>query len=184
MNNRIWTTDRLHRHGWPNCNLCPLCQQVQESAAHLLFQCRYTIRIWGMIKTWLVLHNVQPNDWIDMVSVKDWWSQNATKQTPSRRPLVSLMMLISWEIWKERNARVFRNTAVPVGVLVAKIKEECSLWSLAGAKHLCNIMLREWCTALLTFSLNQWKWQIFCVMSKDFDHSEKIAKKPKKSEVL
>ena len=28
INNRIWTADRLHRRGWPNCNLCPLCQQV------------------------------------------------------------------------------------------------------------------------------------------------------------
>uniref|UniRef100_A0A8R7VDU0 Reverse transcriptase zinc-binding domain-containing protein n=1 Tax=Triticum urartu TaxID=4572 RepID=A0A8R7VDU0_TRIUA len=73
INNRIWTADRLHRRGWPNCNLCPLCQQVQESAAHLLFQCRYTIRVWGMIKSWLALHDVQPNDWIDMVLVKDWW---------------------------------------------------------------------------------------------------------------
>ncbi|KAI4974652.1 hypothetical protein ZWY2020_048259 [Hordeum vulgare] len=93
--------------------------------------------------------------------VKEWWSQNATKRAPSRRLLVSLIMLISWEIWNECNARVFRNTSVPVGVVVAKIKEECSLWILVGAEHLCNIMPREWCIIsglwpqLLTFLLNQ-----------------------------
>ncbi|KAM3386139.1 hypothetical protein ACQJBY_009655 [Aegilops geniculata] len=78
-----------------------------------------------------------------MNSVKDWWSLNATRKTQSRKPLISLMLLVSWEIWKERNARVFRNLAVPVGVIVARIKEECNLWCLAGAKHLCNSMPRE-----------------------------------------
>ena len=53
------------------------------------------------------------------------------------------MLLISWEIWKARNARVFHNNAVPVGVLVARIKEEASLWCLAGANILCNIMPQE-----------------------------------------
>ncbi|KAI4987814.1 hypothetical protein ZWY2020_028572 [Hordeum vulgare] len=96
-----------------------------------------------MIQTWLALHDVRPNDWRVLHSVKEWWSQNATKRAPSQSLLVSMMMLISLEIWKERNAEVFHNMAVPVGVVVAKIKEECSLWSLAGAKHLCNIMPRE-----------------------------------------
>lgn len=71
INNRIWTIDGLHRRGWPNCNLCPLCQQVLEMAAHLLFQCRYTIRVWNMIKTWLALHDVRPNGWRVLHSVKE-----------------------------------------------------------------------------------------------------------------
>ena len=143
INNRIWTADRLQRRGWPNCNLCPLCKQVQESAAHLLFQCRYTIRVWHMNKDWLGLHDVHPSDWSDATSVKEWWSHNATKKTQLRRPLASLMLLISWELWNERNARIFRNTAVPVGVIVARIKEETLLWSIAGARQLNNIMPRE-----------------------------------------
>ncbi|KAF7101590.1 hypothetical protein CFC21_102877 [Triticum aestivum] len=75
--------------------------------------------------------------------VKNWWSANASNRTQSRRSLTCLMLLVSWEIWKERNVRVFCNVAVPVGVLVAKIKDEMALWCLAGAKHLCNIMPRE-----------------------------------------
>uniref|UniRef100_A0A453SEU3 Uncharacterized protein n=1 Tax=Aegilops tauschii subsp. strangulata TaxID=200361 RepID=A0A453SEU3_AEGTS len=93
-----------------------------------------------MIKTWLALVDVQPADWVAVGSVKDWWQLNACSFSQSRRALISLMMLISWEIWKERNARVFRNTAVPVGVIVAKIKEEASMWCLAGAKILSNVM--------------------------------------------
>lgn len=63
-------------------------------------------------------------------------------------------LLISWEIWKQRNTRVFLNIAVSVGVLVAKIKEECSLWSLAGAMHLYNIMAQKWYFVLWPLALN------------------------------
>ncbi|KAF7083940.1 LOW QUALITY PROTEIN: hypothetical protein CFC21_087660 [Triticum aestivum] len=92
-----------------------------------------------MIKDWLDLHDVHPSD-SDATSVKEWWSHNANKKTQSRRPLDSLMLLISWELWKERNAQIFCNNAVPVGVDVARIKEETLLWSIAGARHLNNIM--------------------------------------------
>ena len=53
------------------------------------------------------------------------------------------MMLVAWEIWNERNARVFRNTAAPTTVVIAKIRDEASIWARAGAKYLCNIMPRE-----------------------------------------
>ena len=59
------------------------------------------------------------------------------------KALASLMMLISWEIQTERNARVFRNTAIPSMVLMCKIKEEVSLWTVAGAKHMSVVMPRE-----------------------------------------
>uniref|UniRef100_A0A8R7UVN8 Reverse transcriptase zinc-binding domain-containing protein n=1 Tax=Triticum urartu TaxID=4572 RepID=A0A8R7UVN8_TRIUA len=45
LQNRVWTADRLARRGWPNCGLCPLCKQVQESAVHLLFQCRFSAQV-------------------------------------------------------------------------------------------------------------------------------------------
>ena len=61
-----------------------------------------------------------------------------------KKAIVSVMMLVSWKIWKERNAKVFRNTATPTSVVVAKIKEEAHLWALAGARHLSTLMLREW----------------------------------------
>jgi hypothetical protein len=96
-----------------------------------------------VIKDWPGLHDVYPSDWSDVTSVKEWWSHNATKKTQSRRPLASLMLLISWELWNERNARIFRNTPGLVGVVVVKIKEENSLWSMARARHLINIMPRE-----------------------------------------
>ena len=63
LQNRVWTADRLERRGWPNCGLCKLCNQEQETAAHLLFQCRFTTRIWSSLKSWLGLHDLDPTEW-------------------------------------------------------------------------------------------------------------------------
>ena len=132
LQNRIWTSDRLIRRGWPNCGVCPLCKQCQESAAHLLFQCRFTLWVWNDIIPWLGMHHVNMATWATRVSVRDWWTSNIHIRVGSPKALASLMMLISWEIWTERNHRVFRNMAVPSMVLISKIKEEVSLWALAG----------------------------------------------------
>lgn len=62
IQNRVWTADRLERTGWPNCGLCPLCKQTLETASHIFFKCRYSIRLWGLIKGWLKL------DYLDISS--------------------------------------------------------------------------------------------------------------------
>ncbi|KAF7016611.1 hypothetical protein CFC21_030182 [Triticum aestivum] len=90
-----------------------------------------------MIKTWLGLYDVHPTDWEGMVSVKEWWRINTFGRSQSRRPLVFLI-LISWEIWNERNARVFFNNVTPVVVLVTHIKAEASSGCLAG-RNICVI---------------------------------------------
>lgn len=59
----------------------PYCKHVQELAAHLLFQCHYIVRVWGMIKIWLGLHDVHPSDSGDAATVKVWWSHNAFMKT-------------------------------------------------------------------------------------------------------
>jgi hypothetical protein len=50
---RLSTEDRHEKRGWTNCGICPLCKQTQETAADLFSHCRYTKRVWGMIKEWL-----------------------------------------------------------------------------------------------------------------------------------
>jgi hypothetical protein len=57
--------------------------------------------------------------------------------------MASIAMLVSWEIWKERNPRVFSNNASTMAMVIDKIKDEAALWSLAGAKALSNVMPRE-----------------------------------------
>jgi hypothetical protein len=78
-----------------------------------------------------------------MRNVKDWWSEGIHKQGPSKKAMKSLVMLVSWEIWKERNARVFRSGVSTLNMVVSKVKEEVTLWSVAGAEALSIVIPRE-----------------------------------------
>ena len=49
-------------------------------------------------------------------------------------------ILLPWEIWKERNARIFDRRHNTTEALIGKIKEEARLWCGAGAKKLCEII--------------------------------------------
>jgi hypothetical protein len=57
--------------------------------------------------------------------------------------LASLALLVPWEIWNERNGRVFKNKHAPLSVILQKIKGEAKLWILAGDKCMENLMPRE-----------------------------------------
>lgn len=143
MQNRVWTADRLAKRGWPNCGPCPLCQQVPESIDHILFKCRFTIRIWGMVKDWLQLVHVDTSTWPLIRSTKDWWIGLSDAYVPNRKAMASLAMLVSWTIWNERNARVFRHKSTTPMVIFLNIKKETALWVAAGARKLGEIMPRE-----------------------------------------
>ena len=140
---KSWTADRLERRGWQNCGICNLCNEVQELAAHLLFKCRFTTSIWNTIKDWLSMHDIFPSEWHHALSVKEWWSGIINGPSNHRKALVSLAMLISWELWKERNAFAFRNQYTTTAMMVHKIKEETRLWTFAGAKALRILVPRE-----------------------------------------
>jgi hypothetical protein len=62
------------------------------------------------------------------------------KNCQSKKAMSSLATLVSWEVWKERNARVFQNHYSTVDMVGARIKNEMALWVSAGAKALGNVM--------------------------------------------
>ena len=61
----------------------------------------------------------------------------------NRKAMTPLVLLISWEIWNERNARVFRNKYKSSISIFSKIKNEAKLWVIAGAKSLEELMPGE-----------------------------------------
>jgi hypothetical protein len=43
-------------------------------------------------------------------------------------------MVVSWKVWKERNAGASQNNGSTTMMVISKIKEEVALWSLAGLR--------------------------------------------------
>jgi hypothetical protein len=48
-----------------------------------------------------------------------------------RKAFDSLVVLISWSLWLERNARIFRGTAEPVPRIIDSILAKGELWCSA-----------------------------------------------------
>jgi hypothetical protein len=91
---------------------------------------------------WLGLADIHPNNWEDR-NIADWWFMMAGGSSATRKGIASLTLLIYWEIWCERNARVFRSKLAPSSVVLDKVKCEARLWVLAGAKRLGDLMPGE-----------------------------------------
>jgi hypothetical protein len=49
-----------------------------------------------------------------------------------RRGFDSLVLLVSWEVWKERNARIFRNEVSTAAAIAKRIHDEGSQWIDTG----------------------------------------------------
>lgn len=140
IQNRVWTSDRLATRGWRNNGHCPLCRCDTETALHLVAMCRYTKRIWRLVATWAGYQQLEPAQWEEARSVHQWWESLANTPGIPKKGLRSLILLVVWEIWKERNRRIFDHKEMATGVLLAKNKEEASLWTLDGAKRLRELI--------------------------------------------
>ena len=80
-------------------------------------------------------------DWHSMDSLLQWWRTVGTVTGVPCKAVRSLALLVTWELWREQNARIFkyRHQRSPT-MLIAKIKEEARLWCSAGAKRLRQVL--------------------------------------------
>jgi hypothetical protein len=65
-------------------------------ASHVLFKCRFTVRIWNIIKDWLGLVEFDPTTWINFNDVEDWWTTVDLAHEVRKKALASLLMLVTW----------------------------------------------------------------------------------------
>jgi len=62
---------------------------------------------------------VQPTD------IRSWWEEVTTKVPRSeRRRLNGVLIYTFWNIWKERNRRIFENKVHTVPQVASKIKDD------------------------------------------------------------
>jgi hypothetical protein len=71
---------------------------------------------------------------------QDWWA-NLEGKVPHvlRKGINSLVMLLAWWLWKQRNKCVFEGDAPSGNQIIQNIKDGAQRWCLAGAKDLCTI---------------------------------------------
>ncbi|CAL4994550.1 unnamed protein product [Urochloa decumbens] len=130
LHGRCWTSERLQRHGLPNHGNCALCSQMVELLDHLLLSCVFIREVWYRVLRSQGWQQMTPGQDDQIVS---WWlTQRKQLDKLSRKRFDSIVLLTTWKLWNERNARVFRGTAKQPTLAFNEIREEIQSWSRAG----------------------------------------------------
>lgn len=72
-------------------------------------------------------------------SMSHWWESMLLMMNTPKKAMVTLLLMVTWEIWKERNGRIFRS-AFTSPMSLTKLKEEARLWVLTGADRLGSLL--------------------------------------------
>jgi hypothetical protein len=102
FHNRVWTADRLARRNLPHLDACPFCDQGEETINHLLTGCVFAREVWTLVLQNLGLPHLAPQP--ANVRFSRWWRETTTEAPKeTRKGINSLIILVAWEIWKQRN---------------------------------------------------------------------------------
>ena len=118
VQNRILTADRLRRFGIAGPTRCPLCKIECEDVDHLLHECSYSRKCWEWLIQNMGWSSPFPRDFKTFIMN---WPNNICKGIYNKLWNIS-PSIIAWEIWKERNRRIFNNAEMEVNSLITKIE--------------------------------------------------------------
>jgi hypothetical protein len=128
---RCLTADNLLKRGMPHNPFCPLCFIHHETALHLLLGCSFAHQIWGLVFNRCLL--VPRTDMCKALSIDEWWSEQVVGLNKvSTRRFNSIATVVSWELWKERNDRIFNQMSKSPSQVFYKIIETATDWCAAG----------------------------------------------------
>lgn len=104
-----------------------------ESIDHIVASCSFSRQVWLNILVALGTDASQ----IGGNSILAWWTPWRNRwHGDKKKGADSLFALVAWELWKERNARCFRNAASQVPQVLSTINHTANQWIEAGA---CNL---------------------------------------------
>lgn len=128
---RCLTADNLQKRGWPHSDTCNMCLSAQETCTHLFVHCPFGNRVWQRIKAWSNADFPTPSP--AFPTTEDWWLQ-ARKRVPKnlRRDFDTVVILVHWKLWKERNNRIFDSVSHGEELVLDGIREDIAIWRSAG----------------------------------------------------
>ncbi|XP_074300189.1 uncharacterized protein LOC141631414 [Silene latifolia] len=101
---KLATLDNLTRKGIYIVNRCILCKSSLETYDHLFSTCSFTQKIWHGIHTWLALTDRSVNP----VAELHWCTTRKRSRHWKNGWLKSSIAATSYQIWHERNSRIFQ----------------------------------------------------------------------------
>lgn len=102
VKNKVLTMNTLMRRGFVMANRCNLCFQKEEDINHILIHCDYTMQIWDRLWREGKILFQKPHTSTGFIQAMD-------SEKEKGQPWIILIAHIWWQIWKQRNARIFEN---------------------------------------------------------------------------
>ena len=133
IRNRCWTADRLQNMGLVHPAHCPLCDQEDETAQHILTSCVFAWQFWFSILQPLNLSTLAPTR--HTISIAEWWKKSWRKVPRLlRMGFNSLVILWAKILWKHRKSCMFNGSASSIKQSLQSFKDESHSWIVGGAK--------------------------------------------------
>ena len=83
--------------------------------------------------SWISAPALNPTAWSQDTNLQSWFIELGDSGLGARKEGVrSITMLTAWEIWKERNNRIFNRESKSAEQLLGSIQNEGRTWILAG----------------------------------------------------
>ncbi|XP_074301485.1 uncharacterized protein LOC141632880 [Silene latifolia] len=124
---RLATVDHLASRGLSMVNRCSLCQRHSESAAHLFFACSYSTEVLQVIKQWVGI-NTPENSLQQLLS---WANKRKFRRNWHFQWVQNSIATTVYNIWSERNLRIFENQCRSSHTLIRDIQYIVSIMLFA-----------------------------------------------------
>ena len=111
--------------GWPHHDRCALCSGPLDTCIHLVLICPFAKAVWSLTVAWMHFNGDQilPSD--EPAHLIRWWEETQAKIPKSdRRRFNGVVVYTLWNIWKERNRRIFTNTLETAAQVASRAKED------------------------------------------------------------
>ncbi|CAN0855442.1 LINE-1 retrotransposable element ORF2 protein [Linum grandiflorum] len=114
------TTSNLHQRGCAHTSLCPLCHLDEETTTHCLFLCPEATTTWAEIR---------PNRFGALAAPSFLhWLLTANNHHDTTEVIIKVATI--WNIWKNRNNRLFRHRPTNVTQIKQDIIRDSQEWKL------------------------------------------------------
>lgn len=129
--NRILTWDNLSKRSFSGPSICHICRQEEETTLHLMQTCQTGRKLWEK-----VAFRCQKEGRVqgDLRATIRNWSQNPFQSNLLNTLWHLIPGLLMWNIWKERNRRIFKNQTMSLE----------QIWNKFHQNILETLSIREW----------------------------------------
>lgn len=122
LHQRTLTAENLLLRHWPCDWICSLCTDAFEDANHLAKECSFTNTVWSQVCSWLDIMQT-PNQLQD-ANILEWWTSIIhSTYGRRRRKLIGALLITWWQVWLERNRRIFHQKQLSATQVAFLVKE-------------------------------------------------------------